>query len=149
MIVPLRGVILDQDPPVIVDGERNLVEIGPGLVHPDGVVVVDEPLDRGVRVPALCGAGRLPDGQSGLGSIRYVQFEMQQAVVSELAAGRRVPGAHPAGDGFAGFVFKHIIVAIRAAWIDAGSLEPGIFVAGMVQHIVHINFDTPGFGHVD
>ena len=83
VVVPQRGVILDQDAPVIVDGERDLEDVVPGLVHPDGVVVVNEPLDRSVRVSALCAVGRFRDGQFGLGGIRGVQLEMQQAVVAE------------------------------------------------------------------
>ena len=149
MIPPLRGIILYQDAPVVVDGERDFEDIVPGLVHPDGVVLVDKPLDRSVRVSALRVSACLRDGKLGLGRIRDIELEMQQALVADTAAGRRVPATHPAGDGFARLVFKDIIASVFAGRVGDGLLEPGVVLAGVVEHEIEIDVDIPGFGLAD
>ena len=77
------------------------------------------------------------------------------------AAGQRVPRAHPGARGAAevvhlagthvgvGIFGEHVIIAVRAGRVGAGLLEPGILVAGMVQHVVHVDVDALGLRLVD
>ncbi len=77
------------------------------------------------------------------------------------AVGQLVPRAHPGVRGSAEIVHlavphiavrvvgEDIIVAVRAIWFGAGLPEPGILVAGMVQHVVHVDVDAPGLRLVD
>ena len=44
---------------------------------------------------------------------------------------------------------EEIVVPIRAGRIGQRFLEPGVALSGVVQHVVHIDLDSPGMGSVD
>ena len=149
VVAPLGGVVLHQDAPVILDMERDLIKIVARLVHPDGVVLVDEPLDRSVGIAALGRTRRLRNGQLGLGGIRNVELEMQQSVIADISAGNRIPGAHTAGRGFSRLAGEYIVIVVLAGRIGDRGPEPAVVLAAVVEHEIEVNADILRLGLVN